>query len=408
MKLCYKCKSRGWCGHKCTIQEKLRVQKKVNLNFKQDYSGKSPNVFVGHFGYPQVNVGIMSTEQDSYRENDNPLLWSKDNYSVQQVVDLRSELVNSSFKSGIMMNNQRAKSKFMELGQELGLSREAVDTEMHLKDKPQFRLSFNQEAAPHGPSVGLEKVEITENIRVPKKVDKVVSDYDYRASNALNDLYKRYDEHYLTKLLSVGNLGIKKQRKLVPTRWAITAVDDNVGKDGIKEIKDFYNQVDYEAYFGGHMGNYYVALFFPDVWSYELFETYLPKSLYNQGTETPITTDYEDYSGRKEYAFNTAGGYYAARLPVIDFLKQRKRQGSVLLLRFITSEYWAPLGVWVVREAVKKTLREKKLEFGSKELMLDYAKKLIKKKFGFNLDGIISQSKLLKKIKNQRKLNAFF
>lgn len=404
MRVCYRCKGRGFCGHKCIIYEKLGYQKKANLNFKQDYSGTSPNVFVGRFGYPNINVGILSTEQ--YNQHDNPLLWSKQNYSINQVVQLRSELVNSSFMSNIQAP-RTVKNRFMDLGRELSLSKKPVDTEMHLKDKPQFRLSFNQEAAPHGPSVKLKDAEITENVRVPRKVDKVVSDYDYKAGNALNDLYKRFDEHYLTKLLSVGNLGMKKQRKLVPTRWAITAVDDTLGKKELTEIKNYNETVNYEAFYGGHMGNYYIVLFFPEVWSYELFETYLPRSVYNPTSETPSAADYEGYDGRKNYAFETAGGYYAARLPIIDYLKKRKRQGSALLLRFITEEYYAPLGVWVVREAVKKTMQTKGLEFGSKELMLEYARKLARKKFNYDLDNLLSKSRLLKNIKNQKKLSQF-
>ena len=169
MKVCYKCKSRGWCGHKCTIQEKLKTQKRVNLSLKQDFAGKTPNVFVGRFGYPNINVGLLSTEQDAYHENDNPLLWSKENYSIQKVVDLRSELVNSSFLTSIQVSRSSVKDKFMDLSQELGLSKNPVDTEMHLQDKPQFSLSFNQEASPHGPNVKLKKAEITENICVDRK-----------------------------------------------------------------------------------------------------------------------------------------------------------------------------------------------------------------------------------------------
>lgn len=410
MKVCFKCKGRGWCGHKCTIYEKLKVQKKANLNFKKDFYGKTPNIFVGRFGYPNVNVGFLSTEQDNYQQNDAPLHWSKNDYSIQQVVNLRSELVNSSFNSDIHSPVRSAsKSKrFEELSRELSLSKNPVDTEVNLKDRPQFRLSFNQEAAPHGPSSPLVKAQATENIKVPRKVDKVVSDTDYKANSALNDLYKRFDEHYLTKVLSVGNLGVKRQRKLVPTRWAITAVDDTLGKKEIDEIKDFNNTLGYEAYFGGHMGNYFILLFFPEVWSFELFENYLPKSVYNQSDETPTTSDHEFYPGRKTYAYNTSGGYYASRLPVLDFLKEKKRQSSVLLIRFITSEYWAPLGVWVVREAVRKTLQQKKIEFSSKELMLKYATMVAKKKFGFNLDNIISQSKLLNNMKDQKKLQSYF
>jgi hypothetical protein len=206
--------------------------------------------------------------------------------------------------------------------------------------------------------------------------------------------------------LSVGNLGIGKNRKLVPTRWSITAVDDTVGKDWLNEIRQ-YPETDYTSFFGGYLGNYFLILFYPDVWSYELFETYMPKSSWNVTEETQFTTDYEAYAGRKTYAENCGGGYYAARLPILEKLKGMKRQASVLCLRFITGEYAVPLGVWVVREAVRKAMSSKPLHFADKSLMMKYANALIKKKFGFNLDNITKYSILLKEIKTQRKLTSF-
>jgi hypothetical protein len=410
--LCVRCKGRGLCGHKCTIYEKLKVQKKVNLDFKKDFYGKTPNLFVGKFGYPNVNVGLLSTDFNRYDENDSPLLWSKDNnqtYSIEKIVNLRSDLVNSSFNSSIHspIMKSSGQNKLNELSKEISLANKPTDVEINLKDKPQFKLSFNQEAAPHGPNVKIIKASITENIRVPTKVDKITSESDLKATQGLSILNKKFDEHYLTKLLSLGNLGVKTQRKLVPTRWAITAVDDSLGKDGINQIKNYSNFVDYEAYYGNYFGNYFLVLFFPDVWSYELFESYLPDSLYNQSKEIVYSTDHEFYGGRKEYVRETSGGYYASRLPVIEFLNMRKRQGQALILRVITSEYWAPLGVWVVREAVRKTLTNKPMRFYSKDLMLLYAKKLINKKFNVSIDNLLNKSKLLNKNKKQKKIIDF-
>ena len=66
-----------------------------------------------------------------------------------------------------------------------------------------------------------------------------------------------------------------------------------------------------------------------------------------------------------------------------------------------------PLGVWTVREATRKAVNNKPIEFSSKELMITYAKNLIKKKFNFNLDKILERSILLKSIKQQSKLIKF-
>ena len=119
------------------------------------------------------------------------------------------------------------------------------------------------------------------------------------------------------------------------------------------------------------------------------------------------TTDYESYSGRKEYAFGTAGGYYTVRLAILEKLKELKRQASVLALRFITDDYTMPLGVWVTRESTRKAVANKPIEFSSKELLINYANALVKKKFGYNAEFILKNSTILGNIKEQRKLQQF-
>ncbi|MBI2142476.1 hypothetical protein HYU15_03240, partial [Candidatus Woesearchaeota archaeon] len=95
-------------------------------------------------------------------------------------------------------------------------------------------------------------------------------------------------------------------------------------------------------------------------------------------------------------AENCSGGYYAARLPVLEQLARMKRQASVLVIRMITDEYLLPLGVWVCREAVRKAVAAKPISFASKELMLKYADALITRRFGYRrITGIIQCSRLL-------------
>ena len=93
---------------------------------------------------------------------------------------------------------------------------------------------------PMGPVAGLKKVKITENVRVLRSVEKVIEDDDLKAEKAVNYLFKKnIDENFLTKILSIGTLGLKKNRKLVSTKWSITAVDDILGKNLISSIKDY-------------------------------------------------------------------------------------------------------------------------------------------------------------------------
>lgn len=406
---CIKCKGKDPkknCGRDfCPIIAKSETMFKVRpLLPGKDFATSSPAPFIGRAGYPFVNVGILapSTGRDAWKY-DAPRFWAEQNLGIKQVIDYRSLLINSRFKADI-----RNQNKLLQISQEIGMASRPVDIEIHLKDKPMFRVRNNDMLPPMGPNASLEKADITSNPFVSSKVEKVVSDSDWKANDALAYLHKKgFDENFLTKLLSVGNVGIKTNRKLVPTRWAITATDDLLAKNLMGEVK-CCNQVNsHLAFFGGYLGNYYIVMLFPDIWSYELFETYLPKAEWNTGDEIQYATDCEFYDSRKEYASNTAGGYYAARLPVLEKLKELKHQASVLVLRFITGEYAAPLGVWVCREAVRKALNSKPIEFYDRSYMLNYARLLVKKKFGCSADKLLKKSKLLDKIIAQHKLSAY-
>jgi hypothetical protein len=261
---------------------------------------------------------------------------------------------------------------------------------------------------PMGPNAKLKKAELTSNPKIHTKVEKVYSDTDLKANDAIIYLYENeFDENFLSRILSIGTVGLKANRKLVPTRWSITATDDAIANHLMEEVKQF-PEMNFTSYFGSYLGNYYLILCFPGPWTYELFETYLPKASWNTTEEINFMTDYENFYGRTAYAENCAGGYYAARLPILEKLREIKKQGTILALRFITGEYAVPLGVWVCRESVRKSMNSKPIEFSDKDLMLRYAKALVNKKFGYSLDSLLKHSIILKDMKSQTKLNAYF
>jgi DNA repair protein NreA len=387
------------------IEEIPKLQ--INKGFKKDFFGSSPAPFIGRHNYPNINIGFLSPQFSGDTSHyDSPQLWSKGNFKIGTIASMRYGLVNNREKSNIKLYQNN--SKLLKIIQEVGMAKKGVELEVNLKDKPLLRMKPEREIMPFGPQGQVQKARITANTRVDTRVERIVSDTDLKAAPGLVSLYKKgFEESALNKILSVGNLGIKRNRILVPTRWSITAVDDTVGKQLIKDVKDLPTG-EYQLYFGGGWGNYYLILFYPDVWSYELFETYLNKKI-NPWSQNgyAYSTDYENYQGRKNYAEECAGGYYASRLPILEKMKNQKRQQSALVLRFISQEYNVPLGVWVCREASRKSLNEKPLHFSSEELMMKYAKELIQRKFGFDLNLLLKESKLLKNKKEQKKLSEF-
>ncbi|MBD3304277.1 hypothetical protein GF343_03960 [Candidatus Woesearchaeota archaeon] len=406
---CIKCKGRNPsnCGRTfCPITAKYQAMFKVKGQFKsEDFFGSSPAPFIGRFGYPNINVGILSPPEhrDDAWLHDAPNHWSKEEFKIPQIVDLRSSLINSRFKAYVKERSDR----LLGITQEVGMASKPVDIEVNLKKKPVFCLNTDAYMAPTGPNADLRKIQVTSNPRIHTKVDKVVSDTSLKSVDGLNYLYKKgFDDNFLSKLLSVGTLGFKDRRRLVPTRWSITATDDTLSRSMMPEIRQ-YPECDYLAYFGSYLGNYYLILFFSEFWSYELFESYLPKATWNPTNKLDYTTDYEGFYGRKSYAENCVGGYYTVRLALAEKMKQMKRQASVLVLRFITGEYAIPLGVWVTREAARKTLSNRPVRFSDKKLMLTYAKHLIKKRFGVDIGFILNESVLLKELGKQKRLGAF-
>ncbi|MAE42193.1 hypothetical protein CMO93_00345 [Candidatus Woesearchaeota archaeon] len=384
------------CGNiNCPICAKaysqIRIKKQI---IKENFSTESVSPFVGRYGYPTINIGILAPPEEDKEAwmYDAPQYWASQNFGIRKIVDFRSSLINSRNKINI-----RKRNKFLELNQEVSLASKPVDTDINLKNKPKFRMNYDNFMAPTGPYGELKKAKLTENAKIHTKVQKVHYDNDLKANEALIYLYEnKFDENFLSRILSVGTLGLGKNRKLVPTRWSITATDDTLGKHLINEVKK-YNPINYSAFFGNYLGNYYLILCFPEVWSYELFETTIANPQH-------YMTDYEPYEGRKYYANETAGGFYSVRLAVLEKFNEMRRQGSCLALRFVTGDYTLPLGVWITREAARNAMKSKSIEFSSKELMLEYAKKLVKKKFNCNVDVYLKKSNILRNIKTQSKL----
>jgi len=396
------------------------IKKIAEINFKYknlDKIGKvselntnsPPSVFIGSkLKYPLVNVGILSPlEKD---ENawvyDSPDYWANHNFRIRDVLGLRENLLNSRFQTNVKNVRRDGKNnqKFVQIAQELAIASKPVDVEIELQKKIGPGLRKDRILLPQGMRAPLKKAKITSNVKVHRKLDKVMND-DIKAAEGINELYKsRFNEYTLSKILSVGVLGLKKDKKLVPTRWSITAIDDMIGKKLLEKVRSYKWTENHGLFFGEFMGNAYLIMFFPNVWSYELFELYLPGSSWNPGNEIKAATDFESFSGRKTYASNTSGGYYASRLPVLEYLEKIKRQASVLAIRIELPSYWASLGVWVVRESVRKALKNKKFEFPEINEMTESAKKIGMIKFGFDPDKVLKKSKLFEQMKTQTNL----
>ena len=401
--LCARCKGRMWCGKaRCPLLVKFYAQTKAKpLIDSTHLEGSSPpSVFIGRFSYPKVYIGPMLPPQfGDTSVMDTPELWA--GMSIDQIVDFRFRLVRGKFLNPI----KNFDGKIIEQTREIALAEKSPDAEVQFKKKPQGRLVMNDEIQPFGPSALLKKMELGRNVKYDKNIEKAFSDTDLKAAQAVIGLHK--DGILVSKIqkaFSVGAFGLGKNRKFVPTRWSITAVDDTLGKNLMTYTRDYPLINEFRVYEHVQLDNRWLILMIPREWCYELIEAWYPNTIWNPaGRNIEIFSDHEFYDGRTTYA-DIGGCYYAARLATNELLNREKRQAGVVIMRETHPGYIMPVGVWNVREAVRTAVKNPPYRFATLQEALDF----VGRRMDIPVSRWIEKSSILKDTMRQRKLVDFF
>jgi len=328
-----------------------------------------PSIFVGQFGYPQVRIGPMIPPYHGDTSVlDRPEMWI--GKSLEDIVNFRINLL----KGTEVHNVNDMSGRYIESLQEMALSKKAVESIVTFKKIPslylnEMSLSKNEsEEIPTIFSAPVSDFKIVPST-ADRKIEKNYYDDDLYASDAIIDLYDNdVAVSRISKVLSMGMLGRKKNRKLVPTKWSITAADDILSLYLLNKIKDNAIMDNYLVFDFNHLANYYSVIFIPDeIWSFEMIESWID----NDG-RVHIGSDYE--IGKKiDHYPSIAGAYFAARLSITEYLFKKRIKASVLILREIHPEYFMPLGVWQVREGLRECLKSKAIPFETFDSALNYA-----------------------------------
>lgn len=393
------CKGRGFCGKPCKI---LRAFKKFRPKAKLEFSGSAPEIFVGRYNYPNIFTGILSPEEYGSTERlSMPESWFKEQATIEQIMQFRSQLIYSRFQSNIKKN-----SRFKDLMQEVAIASKPVATEFKLKKCPFVKFTLDLHMPMIGNPAPLRKARLEENPKVERKTDYVTSDYDLKSVNAIKELYKSGIEvSNIIKVLAAGLLGLKMQRKLVPSRWATTATDDTISRLLLEKIKT-YNQIsEFMLFNSEYLGNHYEILLIPEAFSFEVIEAKMPGSVWNPNftSQLYLMQDYESFSGRKEYASNVTGAYYANRLALAEYLEKIKKQASCLVMREVREEYWAPCGVGILRENSRNAFTKHPEKFQTLREALNAAQTRMK----IPVSQFTTRSELLDNFKKQKRLSDF-
>jgi hypothetical protein len=403
--MCSVCKGgKMLCGKTtCPIMARLGAFTTMFQSVKSTkVDGSSPpSVFVGRFGYPYVQIGPLSpTYYGNTEILDAPEQWF--GKSINEIINYRSQLIRGM--TPVNVKKPWKAGKLLDQTRELSLAEHYVETEMKLRKKPSKRFYMNGDIQPIGPTAPLENVDIG-YIKWNRYMEKFHYDTDLKSVQATIKLF----EHGLPlsnimRAFSMGNFGIEKKRRLVPTRWSITAVDDLIGKHLTQKIKDYPLISKYEVYESNYIGNRFLILLMPDAWCYEAYEAWYPRTLWNPDEDkVAIVTDWESYKGRNKYA-SMGGCYYSGKLAVLENLDTKRRQAKVFIFREAYPDYILPIGVWQVRENCRNAMRQKPRNFESIQDAIEYTMSRLSIPF----EKWFEAGPLLKHTMTQRKLTDFF
>ena len=329
-----------------TIEENWReyLSKYGNLFSSDSVSGSSPpSVFVGSYGYPKVGVGPMVPPMHGNTSVlDMPEKWL--GKSLEEIVNFRLSLVRGV--QNVAVSNPSG--RYIEDLQELAMAQNTPDADVTFHRNTSPLMTIDGESAPFGPIGEIRTMKLS-GVSSSKPIEKTYYDRDMGAEDAVLGLYNSGIEiSKIQKCLSIGMFG--KKRKLVPTRWSITATDDMISKNLVSEILD-YSEIDTNLVFTHeHLGNLFAVLIFPHRWMFEMEEAW-----HTELGEMGFGADAEDANGLDHYP-SIAGAYFAARLGVAEYMQKKKIQAGVLVLREIRPEYAVPVGVWQVREAIRAAM----------------------------------------------------
>ena len=322
------------------------LSKYGHLFSSDSLSGTSPpSVFVGSYGYPKVSVGPMVPPiHGDTSILDSPEKWK--GKSLEEIVNFRLNLIRGVKK----IPNEQTDGRYIESLQEVTMSSKPTDSDLLFQKPTSPKVSLDGESAPFGPVGEIKSAKFSGTSSV-KSIEKIFYDKDLKAQDAVMTLYNSGIEiSKIQKCFSIGMMGQK--RKLVPTKWSITATDDIISKSLTGEVLDYGLIDSYKIFSYEHLGNSFSVVLFPHRWIYEMIEAWYSNGILGFGS------DHEDARGI-HHPPAIAGAYFAAKLGVLEYLSEKKIQAGVIILREIRPEYAIPVGVWQVREGIREAMKQK-------------------------------------------------
>ncbi len=347
--LCAECKGRKkLCGlPECPLLDRQRRLKPVlKIVGREIYGASPPSVVVGESGYPRVSVmlGVPPGKSgDEGREFEDPMGWWG-RAQLRDILGLRASMVASTAKVD-------ARDPLRLYEQELSVAASSlrpVDVEVRADGPPAGGVSMDPLNLPHPPLVRAVGIRVSGSPILPRRLEQLIFD-DLGADKAVLELSGAgVDVYTIIRAFSMGLLGERRRRRLVPTRWAITAVDTIIGNDLLRRVRSMPWVAAHELYFTEYLGNRFAVLISPGPLNVSWVEIWHPFTPWASG-EPAVVIDRENWRGEVKFL---DGGYQAARLSLLRYLESRNRSGSVIIIREVLPEYYVTVGNWHIRESM--------------------------------------------------------
>lgn len=409
--MCLRCRgTKKLCGKsRCPVLAKFYSKlegegdskTRFDTNFLDGYS--PPSVFIGRYNYPKVNVGpLVPPERGDTSLLSTPERWFG-NADIDDIIQYRGKLARGKkrLKTGVEITDKLDRE--INRTRYLTLSKKSAETEVEFSKKLSETLRFDNKSQPHGPSAKMNRFKLG-SMSSHSKLEKIFYDDDLKSELAVMNLYERGVKiSRIQDLFMVGGTGERGNRKFVPTRWSITAIDDMIGKKLRERVKNYRPINEYEVYTIEYLDNRWCVILTPGIWKYELVEAFYPETTWNPTRNNiAIYGDYEQIDGRTGYA-SIGGCYYAGRFAVAEKLEKRRRQAGAIVLREAHPGYILPVGVWNVRESVRNALSTVPRKFETQEQVFSF----LSKKLDLSLNEWKSVSELLAEKDSQRRIDEF-
>ncbi len=350
--LCARCKAEKLlCGRsKCPILEKFYISLEIPL--KNEIQGNSPpSVFVGSKDYPKVRIGPAAPPDfgdTSIYEDTSRLI----KLNLEEIIKLRYSI----YRGYKRLDTKVASSPTAYLSNihDLVMMSRPTFLEMNYY-KINESLNIDPYSQPFGPGGYISSFDYSHgssNI----KIEKVYYDTDMKSRDAVISLFNSgLPLNEIQRIFSLGMTGLSKYRVIVPTRWSITAVDSMISDHLLSNIKN-YESIDHIEYFHyKNLGNIYDIILFPWTYSYENIEIWGFGSVWVGNRGISVEEEYEDMKRRVRNPV-MGGSFFATKLPILQYLEKIKRNAGIIAIRYVTGDYYVPIGVWQVRENVRNAL----------------------------------------------------